>query len=365
MIYTFVMSPKILFVKLGALGDLSFALPSAELFKKVYPQGHFTWAVGQSVQSYLQGRPEIDRLVIVDDKNLFSSNPLRRVQACRDFIARLEPAYDLLVIAHRNLAYSLLLKSFVKGPIFQLAREEHPFLEKFGIHSIIATPLETHESVGIGNTLLAAMRSLKPTSPLPLWNGKIQRAQGFSAGKSPIVSNLPSDYLVLQMGGAGNLKTEFRLKSWAHWKDLVKLLLEKTEQNLVFIGAPNEKTEIEEILSQFPTNSRIHNLTGKTNFHELEHILSQAKGVVGIDSGPLHIADALRVPTLGIFGPSSTKSWGFLGERSQALKHSVPCSPCYKDDGIFPECAYQHRCMTGLKPEVVLEQIVKNFTKNT
>ncbi|MEO5970864.1 MAG: lipopolysaccharide heptosyltransferase I, partial [Bdellovibrionia bacterium] len=67
-----------------------------------------------------------------------------------------------------------------------------------------------------------------------------------------------------------------------------------------------------------------------------------------------HFADSLGVPCLGLYGPTSTVSWGLLGINSQTFSEPVACSPCYLDTGEFPNCPYEIKCMTELTPERVL-----------
>jgi heptosyltransferase-1 len=360
---------KILFIKLGALGDLSFALPAPQYIKSVLPHSQFTWLVGKSVSSFLKNRPEIDRLVEVNDKDLFSSNPVKKLLATADMLGQLESSYDLILIAHRSPLYSALFRSFIKGKVFQISRGNSLLAQWAKIHFVVATPLVTHESHAIRNLVSAAVRSQGLVIDESLWTGQIQTAPDEATHSSQLLSQLrEKNYLVLQMGGAGNLKTEFRLKSYVHWPELLKLLLEKTDWNLFCVGAPSEKKEVQEIIDQATGSqknhlSRIKNVVGKTTLKELEQILSLAELVVGIDSGPLHVSDALRVPTLGIFGPSSPNSWGFLGESSETLQNKISCSPCYRDDGIFPQCHNEHRCMVDLPASRVFEVIEERLKK--
>jgi heptosyltransferase II len=66
------------------------------------------------------------------------------------------------------------------------------------------------------------------------------------------------------------------------------------------------------------------------------------------DSGPMHIASALGVPTVAVFGATDHIATGPTGEHSRVVREGVDCSPC-----LLRECPIDHRCMTSLSPERV------------
>lgn len=92
------------------------------------------------------------------------------------------------------------------------------------------------------------------------------------------------------------------------------------------------------------------NITGKTSLHEAIVLLSVASQVVANDSGLMHIAAALNVPLVGIFGPTDPNHTPPLSHNAKAVSITLSCRPCFK-----PSCPLTHnRCMHDLKPEQVL-----------
>jgi ADP-heptose:LPS heptosyltransferase len=147
-------------------------------------------------------------------------------------------------------------------------------------------------------------------------------------------------------------KTLYDLKKWPHWDVFLKQLLNKTTFTLLLVGSPEEAKEVTPLIS-----ARIESLVGQTTLPELLRLIQSAQCVIGVDSGPIHWADYLEVPTLGLYGPTSPLSWGLLGPTSRTLSHSEHCSPCYRDDGHFPQCPFHKKCMLHLQPERVLQQL--------
>lgn len=337
---------RVLFIKIGALGDLSFALPAAQALKKSL-NCHLTWMVGKSCHEFLKGHPYIDELLVIDDKKFYSSNWLTRLTELGRIFLRLRKRFDCVLITHRDRVYYRVFKLFSRDTIFQLVREK-----KNSSHFVTVPPLTTHESLAIKKLVGTAIHHYSPEQVFE-WKWDYSYIQ-------PSTLTLPKNFIVLHLGGGSNSKTEFRLKCWPHWNKFILKLLEKTDLNLVIVGAPSEAGEYQNIEKniqlQFPAKlSRCTNLIGKTSIRDLTDIIRRADFFIGVDSGPLHIADSLEKKTIGLFGPTSPLSWGLLAKNSQALNEIVPCSPCYRDDGIFPECHFQHRCMTSLDAEKVFE----------
>ncbi len=116
----------------------------------------------------------------------------------------------------------------------------------------------------------------------------------------------------------------------------------------VFFGAPNEAAMGEE-LSRMLQGVRHTNLVGKTSLSELIDRLRRCRLLLTNDTGTMHLAAALGVPTVSIFGSTEPVLTGALGASHRVVRHHVPCSPCFRR-----ECPFGHyECMTGVTPERV------------
>src|SRR5881409_1532783 len=89
-------------------------------------------------------------------------------------------------------------------------------------------------------------------------------------------------------------------------------------------------------------------LAGKTSLETLIGVLAESSLMITNDSGPMHIAAALGVPTVAVFGSTDEKVTGPYGPRTRIVKHPVECSPC-----LLRECPIDHRCMTRVTVEDV------------
>jgi len=84
-------------------------------------------------------------------------------------------------------------------------------------------------------------------------------------------------------------------------------------------------------------------VAGETTLRQLMALLERCHLIVTNDSGPMHLAAALGLPTVAIFGSTNERATGPLGSRVRVLKHPVACSPC----GLR-ECPIDFRCMQGV-----------------
>jgi heptosyltransferase-2 len=101
------------------------------------------------------------------------------------------------------------------------------------------------------------------------------------------------------------------------------------------------------------------NLCGKTRLEEFLRYLASSDLVICNDSGAMHAAAALRIPTLAIFGSTDPVRTGPLNPQAWILKEDVPCSPCFRR-----RCPIDFPCMEGLSPETVVQYALKILWKS-
>jgi heptosyltransferase-2 len=118
---------------------------------------------------------------------------------------------------------------------------------------------------------------------------------------------------------------------------------------ILIIGSDTDKEIAASITA--PMSKKPIDLTGKTTLPQLAGAISQSALFITNDSGPMHLANALKVPVVAIFGPTDPRITGPYQEPSKVLKSQVPCWPC-----SYRECPFAHQCMTQISPEMVYEE---------
>jgi heptosyltransferase II len=115
---------------------------------------------------------------------------------------------------------------------------------------------------------------------------------------------------------------------------------------IILLGAAADMPIAEEFARQVP---EAENRVGKTSLDEFVAALVSARLVLCNDSGAMHAASALGVPTVAVFGSTEPQMTGPMGERTAVLRHHVPCSPCF-----LRECPIDFACMKSITPDMVI-----------
>ena len=122
---------------------------------------------------------------------------------------------------------------------------------------------------------------------------------------------------------------------------LADRLIGALHADVLIFGSPGERPLAETIARAMEHTPTI--VTGETTLRQFMALLAQCRLVVTNDSGPMHLASALGLPLVAIFGSTDERSTGPLSSRARVVKHDVPCSPC----GLR-ECPIDFRCMLGV-----------------
>ena len=134
------------------------------------------------------------------------------------------------------------------------------------------------------------------------------------------------DFVVLSTQTAKSTEgKKYRLNKF---KELAEKIVEKYDVEVFVIGTARERTA----LSIFENvNPKIHNFAGRFDILECAAFLKKAKCVIGIDSAPIYISKSLGISTIGLFGATSPKDKGFVGENVYSLTSKyLSCIPCGK-----------------------------------
>ncbi|MGB9082173.1 MAG: glycosyltransferase family 9 protein, partial [Desulfuromonadaceae bacterium] len=98
------------------------------------------------------------------------------------------------------------------------------------------------------------------------------------------------------------------------------------------------------------------NLAGMTTVSETAAVIARSRLVISGDSGVLHIAAGLDIPTVSLFGPSSAAKWAPQGDRHVVMSRHLSCAPC-SIFGTIPPCPIAARCISAISPDEVIEAI--------
>lgn len=142
-------------------------------------------------------------------------------------------------------------------------------------------------------------------------------------------------------------------KCWPkeRFRELTMRLLKQPNYRILFFGDRAGAPLVDAICSKMP--ERVVNMAGKTTIGQLASLIERCHVLLTNDSGPMHMAAALNVAPLALFGSTSDRRTGPYGIGSVIHKR-VECSPCYRR-----KCPIDFRCMKRIKVDEVFTNLEK------
>ena len=276
---------RILMVRLGAMGDIIHTLPAAASLRASFPEARITWAVESRWAQLLESNGSVDRVVEIDRRRGAILESLHRLRA--------EP-YDLAI------DFQGLVKSAV------VARLSHPAHILGYERSVVREPVATWFYDEAAPTHSAHVIDMRLDLAAAAGAQILRRAFPLPEGRPE--GQLPSGGFVLASPLAG-----WGSKQWPmeHYRALAARLRRELDLPLVLNGPPAALPQLNSIAGAVPHLSGIPGLIYATR---------RATAVIGVDSGPLHLAAALNKPGIAIFGPTDPARNGPYSDSLQVLR---------------------------------------------
>lgn len=141
-------------------------------------------------------------------------------------------------------------------------------------------------------------------------------------------------------------------KCWLpeRFKEVTRRLLEHPKVRIIYFGDTVGAPLVNEICEGMPDT--VINLAGKTKLRELVALIQTCSIFLTNDSGPMHIAAALGIPLVALFGSTSDIKTGPYESKGKIIHKHVECSPCYRRT-----CPIDFRCMKRIEVEEVYQEI--------
>ncbi|HWY47550.1 MAG TPA: lipopolysaccharide heptosyltransferase II [Bryobacteraceae bacterium] len=120
--------------------------------------------------------------------------------------------------------------------------------------------------------------------------------------------------------------------------------------SIALFGSAGERSVCEQIAALL-NGHNVVNHAGQTTLAQFIDLAAECELFLTNDSGAMHIASALGVPTVAIFGATDDLSTGPTGQKARVVRESVECSPC-----LLRECPIDHRCMQRVHADRVVKE---------
>ena len=327
---------RILVIKFSAVGDAILAIPSLKALKKKYPVSHLVCLAGTGAAEVLERCPFIDELLVCDFKGKDKGGRgfvrlARKLLARRfDYVVDLQNNKKSHILSYATMSphrygydngkFSFLLNHRIKGAKDLLAPVEHQF------------------------RVLGMMDVAYDAETLDLWPSSQDEAfadhflKGHAADGKPVIG--------INIGASPRWESKRWIASrFARLCDA----LEERGCRVVLTGAASDAAFARKILEA--AKSRPACAVAQTTVMQLAALVGRCQVYVTCDSAPMHVAAAMHVPFVALFGPTDPMRHLPSGVRCVVLQKG--CRPCYRDT-----CAKKtHPCMKGILVEDVLAAI--------
>lgn len=329
---------RVLVVRLGAMGDVIHALPAAAALARALPEATVDWIVEPCWADLLKGNPYL-RSVVPFPLKAWRKQPFSAQSwgAARRLIGELRSNRYDLVVDLQGLMKSACLARLTGCPRrvgFERPALREPFAARFYTEQVVVSG----EHVVDKN--LSAVRRLI---------GNEDAAAEFPLPEGEYSAALPPGDFVLASPLAG-----WGSKQWPsrHYAQLAGLIQGGLGMRLVLDCAAGDVGYVQEIARAAPAESvAVHSST----IPQLIGATRRARAVVGVDSGPLHLAAALNKAGVAVFGPTDPARNGPYGGTLTVLRATTASTTYRRDENV--SCA-----MSSISAAQVYEELCRTMS---
>ena len=315
-------APRIALVKLSSLGDVVHTLPVAHALRRLVPRAELTWLVERREEAILGGNADLDHVMAVDTR--LWRREFRRPGGARAVLGKiaglrrrlLEGRFDI-TLDLQGLWKSGVITLWTRAPVrigFALGSCREAVNVLFTTHRIAVAPGTMHvveENLTLLEPLSIRREDIGPPV-LPIPSDPV--AESVIARYLEEEGLKPDTPLVALNPGSGGEGKRWAVDAYRRLGDALGVRL--GARALVLWG-PGEEPLARAIAHGMRAAPLI---PPPTSIPQMVALLRRAAVVVGGDTGPIHIAGALGVPTLGLYGPTRARRNGPWGPRTAAIQ---------------------------------------------
>ena len=327
---------NILVIKLRYIGDVLLATPVLRALRERFPDAQLAMAVNRGTEDVLKWNPDLNEVLVVERSGL-----AEQVRFLRAFRRR---GFDC-VIDLTDGDRSAVLARCTAAPVRIGLNEEHRW--RGLLYTTVVQP--------VPETMHRVEHDLETVRPL----GIRPKAWPLVLQTSP-EDDEAAARLLTEIAGEGGSGTATRLvmlqpgarywfKAWPaeRFAELADRLSDKYGCRVLIGGDTRERDLAESI--RVTARTPVVSLAGRLTLLQYAAVLKRCALFVGNDNGPMHMAAALGVPVVALFGPSNPAEWGPRGARTEVLYKGLDCRRCF-----HPTCTRgEESCMRQITIEEV------------
>lgn len=341
------------------IGDVLFTTPIISALKEKYPDAKIGFWCNERVKDLLKNNPNIDKVFAMsrgDIKRIYKRNPVKAFFALSGLLEEIRKEKF-------GMSFDLSLDSrYGLWSQFAGVKKRVGFdYKKRGRFLTDKVQLEGYSSAHMVDYYTSLLKFIGIEPKDKALNLTVTEENKAKAQKLLAEFGVePGDLVVgIAMGGGASWGHNAVYKQWPikSFSKLTDQLIRKENAYVALIGNADEEWLADVIVSEIKSPNVI-DLTGKVSLEILAAIIKELKFLVSNDGGPLHMAVALGVRTVSIFGPVDDKVYGPYPQNGNhiVVKTETPCRPCY-ENFRFPGCLNDKRCLEEVTVDEVYEKV--------
>ncbi|MEI8345578.1 MAG: glycosyltransferase family 9 protein [Candidatus Omnitrophota bacterium] len=349
---------KILIVNPFGIGDALFSMTVARQIKKALPAVSIGFVCNERTCELAAMNADIDRHYVFNRERLRFLGRQRFLGWVGE-LGRLagsvkKERYDTM------LDFSLGREFSIAAMFLGIERRIGLDYRGRGIALTIKQKIEGYESVSAVTTQMRLLNMLgidyrEGESLLPLSIPAVEQEAGLQ-----ILGRSDDGFVTIAPGGGKSWGPNAFFKLWPadYFAQVINRLQSESSGVMpILVGDASERDLLSEVARKL---RRPPVIACGLPIAQLAAILKVSRLLLCNDGGPMHLANALGVPTLSLFGPVDEKVYGPYGTLTPhgVLTQKVGCRPCYRRFR-FPPCRFEKRCLTELLPERVWTELKK------
>jgi lipopolysaccharide heptosyltransferase II len=350
---SFIKVEKIAIIKSGAIGDILMTTPLIRALKRKYTDAEITYITAEKFKDVVAGNKYIDKIITFNANKVFESNAISRLLYFRKFAKSLrKERYDVCFILDKSYLASMFAY-WCRIPI-RIGFDR--FGEGFSNTYNVEYKNVKHE-IDYYIELLKFANISDTGKHMDIILTKKDELFALNFLKKNKISK--SDVIIgIAPAATKDPKKDTSPRTWPeeNYKKLVERMAKPYNAKIVFFGNKNDEKVISDIMSK--TGVKTFSCAGKTKLKQAAALIKMCDLFITHDAGLMHVASAVNVPVISIFGPTNPRRKAPLNERSIYLwKDKGSCELC-EVYGKFPYCE-NHAKTDSVDVEEVLKTVDK------
>lgn len=334
-------SAKILVINLWGMGDAVLTLPLIDEIKKKFLKAQLDILATKRVEKIYSNQKNVNMVLLLEDKkNLLKWN-----------------YYDLVFDTEHYLNTSALAAFYLGKTTIGYSHGQRAKLYSYAV--------DYNDKQHIVHTYLDLLRLLVPEIKNPTELVKLSYSK---EDKEEVIKLLrtngfkENDFII---GFCVSSAESAHSRKWAKEKfaELADILIEKYGARIILVSGPGDFDANESVLSLIKNKDKALNVAKAMNVKKTIAVIDQCSLFISNDTGPMHVAAAQGVPTIGLFCPNTPVRYAPYGPKNISIYKPVLPEPCINvHKGVIPDCS-SHNHMSNIEVKDVLEAVERILKK--